>query len=58
MDQVVEMVKAYGVGNRKKSETIVVVIPKRIREKAGYEKGTRFFVELDDNGRIIYEPLR
>lgn len=58
MAQVVEIVKAYGVGNRKKGETVVVVIPKRIREKAGVGKGVRFFVTLDDEGRIIYEPLR
>lgn len=54
----IEIVKAYGVGNRQKGETVVVVIPKRIREKAGVEKGERFFVKLDDKNRIIYEPLK
>lgn len=58
MTQDVEIVKAYGVSNREKGETVVVVIPKRIREKSGVQKGTRFFVELDEKGSIVYKPLR
>lgn len=55
MSQMLDVVKAYGVGNQAK--TIVVVIPKVIREKLGVDRGTRFSVEIDERNRIVYEPL-
>ena len=48
-------VKAYSVGN--KAKTIVLAIPKPVREALGIKEGTEFRVKIDDKGRIIYEPV-
>lgn len=50
------IVKPYEVGRA--GETLVVVIPKEVREKFSIKKGIKLYVKVDDNGRIIYEPLK
>jgi len=50
----IEMVTAYQVSQ---PDSLVVVIPKRVRELFGISKGKRFFVKIDKQCRIIYEPL-
>lgn len=47
------MVKAYGVGV---PDSLVVVIPKEVRELQQIRSGQHFLVKVDDQGRIIYEP--
>jgi AbrB family looped-hinge helix DNA binding protein len=37
--------------------TYTVAIPKSIREKLNIKKGQMMYVKLDEEGRIIYEPL-
>ena len=55
LEKIVGIVKAYSVGN---PDSIVVVIPKEIHEKLSrHPKGQKFLVKLDENGRIIYEPI-
>mgnify|MGYP000386113521 CR=1 FL=1 len=50
-----EVVKAWEVSNV--SRTLVVAIPKRVREKLNLEKGARFILTVEE-GKIILEPLR
>jgi len=47
-------VKAYEV---KKGGTLVVVIPKPIRERLKIEKGALLNVRADSKGRVIYRPI-
>jgi len=55
-ERIVGIVKAYSVGN---PDSIVVVIPKGVHEKLNkHPKGQKFLVKLDENGRIIYEPIQ
>lgn len=48
-----DLVKAYEVG---KPDSLVVVIPKEVRQFVKVSKGTKFIVKTDSEGRIIYEP--
>lgn len=54
-EEVVDLVKAFEVG---KPDSLVVVIPKVIRDRMHIEKGTRFYMKVDRRGRLIYEPMR
>jgi len=54
-ENVVAIVTAYQVS---KPDSLVVVIPKRVRKMLGTIKGERFIVKVDKDGRIIYEPLK
>ncbi len=58
MAQELEIVKAYSVAKNEKGGTVVVVIPKRIREKSGFLQGQRFSVTLDEKRRIVYAPVQ
>lgn len=49
-----DIVKAYEVG---RPDSLVVVIPKEVRENVGVGKGSKFVVKTDKIGRIIYEPI-
>lgn len=51
-EEIIDTVKAY-----RTDTSLVVVIPKSLRERLGYRKGTLFIVKTDDTGRIIYEPV-
>jgi bifunctional DNA-binding transcriptional regulator/antitoxin component of YhaV-PrlF toxin-antitoxin module len=50
-----EIVTAYQASQ---PDSLVVVIPKKVREKLKITKGKRFIVKIDENGRIIYEPVK
>jgi len=54
-EEVVELVRAFEVG---RPDSLVVVIPKSIRERMRIEKGTRFYMKVDRKGRLIYEPMK
>jgi hypothetical protein len=53
-EQLLDIVTAYQTG---KPDSLVVVIPKRIRDKGVFKKGQRFLVKIDEKNRLIYEPL-
>jgi bifunctional DNA-binding transcriptional regulator/antitoxin component of YhaV-PrlF toxin-antitoxin module len=50
-----ETARAYEQGN---PDSLIVVIPSRIRKKHQIKKGTVFIVKTDDEGRIIYTPIK
>jgi bifunctional DNA-binding transcriptional regulator/antitoxin component of YhaV-PrlF toxin-antitoxin module len=50
-----EIVTAYQASQ---PDSLVVVIPKRVREKLKITKGKRFIVKIDEKDRIIYEPVK
>jgi AbrB family looped-hinge helix DNA binding protein len=54
MEETVQMVRAFESG---KPDSLVIVIPKELRERLKIEKGTKFHVKLDEHNRIIYEPI-
>jgi hypothetical protein len=54
-EEVVELVRAFEVG---RPDSLVVVIPKAIRDRMCIEKGTRFYMKVDRRGRLIYERMR
>lgn len=54
-EKIVGVVKAYSVGGKPKS--LAVVILKELRDKYNIGKGTKFLVKIDQQGRIILEPL-
>ena len=54
MEKVVSIVKAYHVDG---AGTLVVVIPKDVREELHIEKGKKFLVKIDGKDRIVYEPV-
>jgi len=55
-EQIIGVVKAYSVGN---PDSVVVVIPKDAHDKLGKPpRGQRFLVKIDQDGRLIYEPLK
>lgn len=56
MEKVVDVVKPRETG--RSGETLIVVIPKEVRDQLKIKKGAKFYVKVDDNGRIIYEPLK
>ena len=37
--------------------SLAVVIPRAAREMAGYQRGDRFIVKVDEEKRIIYEKI-
>ena len=53
-ERIVGISKAYLTGN---PASVVVVIPKQVRDHLGRIEGRRFLVKLDEKGRIIYELL-
>jgi len=55
VEEVVELVKAFEVG---RPDSLVVVIPKAIRDRMGIVRGTRFYMKVDHHGRLIYEPMK
>jgi AbrB family looped-hinge helix DNA binding protein len=54
-EAIVDVVTAYESGGR---DSLVVAIPKRIRDKYSILKGERFLVKVDSDGRIILERLK
>jgi len=54
-EKIAGVVKAYEVG---KSGSLTVVILKELRDKYNINKGTKFLVKDDQQGRIIFELLK
>ena len=54
-ETIMEIVTAYQASQQ---DSLVVVIPKRVREKLKITKGKRFIVKIDEKDRIIYEPVK
>ncbi len=53
MEKIVTTAKAYLTDSSK-----VVVIPKKLRKQLGEENTDLFIVKIDDNKRIIFEPIK
>jgi len=53
-ETIIDVVKAYPVG---KPDSLVVVIPKTVREILNFKAGQRFCVKIDEQRRLIYEPI-
>lgn len=51
----IENVKAYESG---KPDSLLVVIPKTVRRMLKLQKGAKFRVKVDLEGRIIYELIK
>ena len=54
-EHLVDLVKAYSVGRNQNS--LVVSIPKEVRETLGIKAHQKLHVKIDDKGRLIYEPI-
>lgn len=52
--KLLEIVKCW---ENRKNGTVVVVIPKNIREKLGIESGDRFFMTYDKDNRLILKKV-
>lgn len=55
MEYHIENATAYETG---KPDSLVVVIPKTVRRMLKLQKGAKFRVKVDHQGRIIYEPIK
>jgi hypothetical protein len=53
-EEIVNVVTAYESGGR---DSLVVSIPKVLRDRGIIKPGQRFLVKIDAKGRVIYEPL-
>ncbi len=51
MERIIQVVKTYRAG--KNPDSTIVVVPKKL----GIKPGTEFCVKLDDEQRIILEPI-
>ncbi len=54
LEETIQIAHAYKTG---KPDSLVVVIPAEVKAKLGISKGTKFYVNIDSLGRIIYEPV-
>jgi len=54
-EEVQQIVRAFEVG---RPDSLVVVIPKEVREEYRIAKGTKFYMKVDRYGRLVYEPLK
>ena len=54
VEETVDIVTAFRVG---KPDSLVIVIPSPIRQRMHIDKGARFILKLDEQGRLIYEPI-
>lgn len=54
-EHVVGTAKPYKTG---KPDSLVVVIPKEVRDRLGNKSEKRMIVKVDHKGRIIYEPMK
>jgi hypothetical protein len=52
-EEIITTAKAYLTDHSK-----VVVIPRKLRRELGEENTQLFIVKLDDQGRIIYQPIK
>lgn len=54
-EKIIHVVTAYESGGR---DSLVVSIPKKLRDAGHAKPGQRFLVKFDADGRIIYEPIK
>lgn len=54
-EQLFDMVRAYPVG--RKGNSLVVVIPKEVRELLKIGAQQKLHVKVDEKGRVIYERV-
>jgi len=54
-ETIVDLVKPYLVGRNQGS--LVVSIPKAVREALGIKAKQKLHVKTDERGRLIYEPI-
>jgi bifunctional DNA-binding transcriptional regulator/antitoxin component of YhaV-PrlF toxin-antitoxin module len=54
-EKTISIAKVFQLG---KPDSLVVVIPKEIRETLHINKGHKYLVKIDQEGRIIYEPVQ
>jgi len=52
-EQLIDLVRPYTVGN----SSLVVSIPKKVREVLGIKAQQKLHVKIDEKGRLIYEPI-
>lgn len=52
-EQLIDLVKPYTVGN----SSLVVLIPKEVREALGIKAKQKLHVKIDEKGRLIYEKV-
>jgi antitoxin component of MazEF toxin-antitoxin module len=55
MEYHIEDVMAFESG---RPDSLLVVIPKTVRRMLGVQKGAKFHVKVDQQGRIIYDPVK
>ena len=55
-EQIVDLVKPYRVGRHQ--QTLVVLIPKAVREALGIRAHQMLHVKTDEKGRLIYEIVQ
>jgi antitoxin component of MazEF toxin-antitoxin module len=51
-EEVITIITAY-----KSGDSLVVTIPKHLEKRGLVKSHQRFFVKIDEYGRIIYEPV-
>jgi len=55
-EQIFGLVKTYSVGRKQKS--MVVLIPKEVRDILGFKAKQMLHVKIDEKGRLIYEAVK
>ena len=55
MEEIIQTVKTFESG---RPDSLVVVIPKELRDRLKIEKGNKFTVKIDGKNRIIYDPVK
>jgi len=55
-EEIVDLVKTYSVGRDRRS--LVVLIPKEVRETLGFKAKQKLYVKIDEKGRLIYEAVK
>jgi antitoxin component of MazEF toxin-antitoxin module len=51
-EEVITIITAY-----KSGDSLVVTIPKHLEKRGLVRSHQKFFVKIDEHGRIIYEPM-
>lgn len=51
------LIDVVRVGTTSGGKSMIVVVPKAIREMMSLEKGTRFAVSIEGGKRIVYEQI-
>ena len=54
VEELVAVTNSFEIG---KPDSLVVVIPKKVRARLNLKRRQHFKVKVDERGRIIYEPI-